>query len=253
MSQKVVRPRVDPRIEYPDTDGEPMSDNEASEWRMVDCWTALRRACRRKGFRAYVGMSVFVYPVEGKPWLRNSPDLFAAPGSDPEGLRTSFRCWEEGGRVEFAGEFLSRTRHERLESPEVDDRVRFYRDELRTRELFLYEPLGFHFRDGFRFSFRRLDLDGDYREVPPGEDGWHRSEVIPFEFRPLDDRVEFRDPATGEVFLPDRLRAEAVESRAEAVESRAEAEKTPAEAAQARIRELEEELERLRGGGPAGG
>ncbi|MBI4612214.1 MAG: hypothetical protein HY720_01250 [Planctomycetes bacterium] len=261
MSHETARPPIRKDIVYPDSDGEPMSDNEGSAQRMMDTWTGLRAAYRWSGARAYVGMNLFVYPVEGKPWLRNSPDIFVAPGSSREPLRTSFRYWDEEGRVEFAGEVLSRTKRERLESPEVLERVDFYANELGTRELFLYEPLGFRFEDGFRFAFLRAGTDGRYHVVEPGEDGWYRSEVLPYEFRPLDDRVEFRDPGTGEIFLPDSRRAERAEREAERADheaeradheaERAEREARARAAAEERLRELEQEIERLRGNPPA--
>ncbi|MBI4613198.1 MAG: hypothetical protein HY720_06265 [Planctomycetes bacterium] len=230
------------RIVYPDTDGEPMSDSDANADRMIDTFTALARAHRSRGRKAYVSKNLFVYPVRGKPWLRNSPDILVAPGCEDR-KRPSFKYWEEPGRVLFAGEFISFLRRETLESPEVEERIDFYRKELGTRELFIYQPLGKNQEDGYRFFFFRLRSEGPDEEIEPGEDGWYRSEILDLDLRPLDDRVEFRDPATGEIYLPDSIRAEREAQRAERETERAEREAAARKDLEAEVRRLRAELE----------
>lgn len=50
-----------------------------------------------------------------------------------------------------------------------------------------------------------------------GADGWYRSETLAPELRADDVGVWFPDAATGEVYLPDGLRAEVERERADAV------------------------------------
>lgn len=217
------------------TPDEPVADNDFNLRRMVDSASALREAYRRRGERAYVSIHLAVYPVEGDPGIRNVPDLLVAPGCDDHG-RFSFRYWDEPGTVDFAGEFLSPARGERFGDRDIERRIEVYRDALRTREVFVYAPRTKELEDGFDFHFLRLDDAGRYEDVGPGEHGWYASLVLGLEFRPLDEALEFRDPATGRVFLPDSRRAE-----------RASRESERADRAEARLRQLERELERLRG------
>lgn len=205
---------------YPDSDGKPMADHETNAERMIDTCSALREGFRRRGEPAHVSRDQLVYPVEGDPKIRNAPDILVAPGCE-EHARPSFKCWDEPGRIVFAGEFLSFVKHERYESRSIKKRIDFYRDHLGTEELFIYQPLGMEFSDGFRFFFLRLGPSGAYGEVEPAEDGWYRSQVTPFDFRPVLERLEVRDSRTGELFLPDRLRADRAEERAREAEERA--------------------------------
>lgn len=236
---------------YPDSDGEPMSDHEANTDRMVDARGALRLSMRLRGRKAFVGMDHFVYPVEGEPLTRNAPDVFVAPGCEAlkdGSKRPSFKYWEEEGTVDFAGEFLSPIKHEKLDSPGVLERVEFYRLDLCTRELFLYEPLGIDPSAGFRFKFLRMARQGSYKEVRPAGDGWYTSRVLDLELRPTNERVEFRDPRTKEIYPSDLQRAERESERAERESERAKRERRARLEAEARIRELEERLREREGG-----
>ncbi len=256
---------MDPRlreIEYPDSDGEPISDTDANIQRMFDAQTALKEAMRRRGVKAYVCGGVFVYPIEGDPTVRNSPDILVAPECEPWPPRASFRYWEEPGRVQFAGEFLWVTERQTLE--DQWDCIEFYRGRLGTEELFLYEPLGEGMYDGFRFRFLRLDRGGVDQVIEPDGDGWFRSRGLGLDLRPTAERIEFRDSSTGEKYLPDRLRAEQAAARAdrtahEVTRAEVHAARADHEAARAdrevaesvrlerRVAQLEAELRRLRG------
>ncbi|MBI4613342.1 MAG: hypothetical protein HY720_06995 [Planctomycetes bacterium] len=220
-----------PKLVYPSSDGEPMADNDSNRERMVNSASALREAFRRRGEMAYASTDLFVYPIEGEPWTRNAPDVLVAPGCEQK-LRESFKYWEEPGTVQFAGEFLSVRKRETFESDEIQERIEFYRTKLATRELFIYQPLDIAIDSGFHFHFLRIGGDGRYHEVRPNSDGWFASEVLALEIRPADGGIEFRDPASGEVYL--------------SAESRAEREVERAERAEQRVAELERELERLR-------
>ena len=81
------------RIEYPESDGEPIADNTKQfDWIM-----------RIKGrldivFRddpqVFVAGDLFWYPVEGHPEIRQAPDVLAVFGR-PKGHRRSYLQWEE--------------------------------------------------------------------------------------------------------------------------------------------------------------
>lgn len=229
-------------IEYPCCDDQPMTDSDANKRRMDRTASAIEEAYRRRGTTAYVSKDTFVYPVEGHPEIRNAPDILVAPGCE-QGDRLSFKCWEEPGGIEFAGEFLQITQRERLDSPKLAKKVRFYRERLRTRELFLYEPKGQDPADGFEFRFLRLTADGEYTRVEPNDDGWYKSQVLGLLLRPAPLQLDLMDPITGERYLSDPERAEAQKARADAAEERAQAAEEAARASQAEIARLRAQLE----------
>lgn len=231
---------MDPRLReivYPDSDGEPMSDNAANAQRMIDTRTALIDAMRRRGVAAYVWGDQFVYPVEGEPSIRNSPDLFVVPGLEHV-LRPTVKYWEvEPAKVLFAGEFLSIIKRQTLDNQTKS--IEFYRRRLGTQELFLYQPLGEGMYDGFVFRFLRLRQRGPDRVIEPDPDGWYRSRVLGLDLRPAAERIEFRNPRTGEEYLPDSVRAEQEAARAARSEE-------ACRALEERVAQLEAELRRAR-------
>lgn len=83
-----------PEYEYPESDGEPMGDNDTQ----IELMILLRQALRRlfDGQQVYISANVFWYPVHGKPGIRTAPDLIVAFGRPP-GNRGSYREWDEDG------------------------------------------------------------------------------------------------------------------------------------------------------------
>ena len=81
-----------PPLEYPDSDGEPMGDNDIQ----IDLMFLLRQGLRRlfAGRQVYVSANVFWYPVQGQPGIRTAPDVIVAFGRPP-GNRRSYREWDE--------------------------------------------------------------------------------------------------------------------------------------------------------------
>lgn len=82
-------------VHYPDSDGQPMSDNTLQfDWIAILKWNAEAQ------FRADPGVFVagdhLIYAVEGDPAARQAPDVYVAFGR-PKGYRGSYKVWEEGG------------------------------------------------------------------------------------------------------------------------------------------------------------
>ena len=91
----VTRVPAKQEIEYPDSDGKPMSDHTLQyRWIVVI----------REGIAAqyaddrdiFVGANLLWYPVEGKPRIRGAPDVMVAFGR-PQGERGSYKQWVEAG------------------------------------------------------------------------------------------------------------------------------------------------------------
>jgi hypothetical protein len=82
-----------PEIIYPETDGEPMAQNTKQAEVMMTLKENLdaRFADRDDVF---VAIDHFWYPVEGRPNIRQAPNVMVVLGR-PKGHRGSHRQWEE--------------------------------------------------------------------------------------------------------------------------------------------------------------
>jgi Uma2 family endonuclease len=81
-------------IEYPDSDGQPMSDNTLQFKWIVTIKEGLE-ALLRDAPDVFVAGDLLWYPEEGKPKTRTAPDVMVAFGR-PKGYRGSYKQWEEG-------------------------------------------------------------------------------------------------------------------------------------------------------------
>ena len=89
--QKIVQPP----IEYPDDNGEPMAENTLQFTWIVVIKEGLE-ALFRHNPDVFVAGDLLWYPVEGKPKIRSAPDAMVAFGR-PKGRRGSYKQWEEAG------------------------------------------------------------------------------------------------------------------------------------------------------------
>lgn len=81
-----------PDLDYPDSDGEPMGDNDTQ----IELMFLLRQGLRRlfAGQQVYISANLLWYPVHGEPAIRTAPDVIVAFGRPP-GRRRSYREWDE--------------------------------------------------------------------------------------------------------------------------------------------------------------
>lgn len=84
-----------PEVEYPDSDGEPMADNDTQRELMMTLRVGFSAMFERLGVEAYVSANSFWYPIEGDNRTRRAPDTYVALGR-PGGERPSYRQWLEG-------------------------------------------------------------------------------------------------------------------------------------------------------------
>ncbi len=94
MSTDPARPLPRAPVVYPESDGEPTSDNTEQ----FDAIVTLRENLNRVLPDAFVAGNILWYPVEGDPTTRIGPDVLVALGR-PKGPRGSYLQWEEGGHV----------------------------------------------------------------------------------------------------------------------------------------------------------
>src|SRR4051795_2534945 len=82
-------------IDYPDSDGLPMSDNTL-QFQWITTLVGGLEALFRDDPNVFVAGDLLWYPVEGDNVTRSAPDAMVAFGR-PKGYRGSYKQWVEGG------------------------------------------------------------------------------------------------------------------------------------------------------------
>ncbi|PSB54606.1 Uma2 family endonuclease [Chamaesiphon polymorphus] len=122
------------QIEYPDSDGKPMSDN-TKQFRWITIVKYNLDWLFTNDDNVFVAGDLLWYPVEGNPKRRVAPDVMVAFGR-PKGDRGSYKQWEEAGippQVVF--EILSPGNT----SNEMAAKLAFY-DRHDVEEYYIYDP-----------------------------------------------------------------------------------------------------------------
>ena len=176
---KPPRRQVPAPVEYPESDGKPMSETPIHWHATVDFAHPLidRYAARPD---AYVGSDMLMYWEEGDIDKRVSPDVFVAFGPDKEPERRVWKVWEEGVAADFVLEVTSRSTQGRDEGFKAE----LY-ERLGVTEYWQFDPTEDYLRPNLKG--RRLGPDGAYEAVPLERRdgalvGW--SEVLGLELRP---------------------------------------------------------------------
>jgi Uma2 family endonuclease len=132
MSTYISPPR--PTIVYPDSDGQPMSDNTL-QFKWIVTIAGGLDALFIDDPNVFVAGDLLWYPVEGKPSIRIAPDAMVVFGR-PKGDRGSYKQWEEatiGPQVVF--EVLSPGNR----AGEMERKFQFY-DRYGVEEYYIYDP-----------------------------------------------------------------------------------------------------------------
>ena len=195
------------RIFYPESDGKPMAETKFHRAVMMALIDGLQDWFAA-GPLAYVSGNEFLYFVEGDPRRVVSPDVWLALGIDGAGQGRSFKTWEQGGKApDLVVEVSSKST--RLE--DLRKKFDLYRDELKVREYFLFDPLGEYLDpplQGYRL------LEGEYVPIGP-EAGRLPSEAVNLHLEADGAQVRLFDPATGRRLLTrlERIEAEKASAR----------------------------------------
>ena len=240
MSRPILPPAA---IEYPESDGKPMAENDAQR-------DVLLYACGVLGLRyrerddVYVSGDLLIYYEEGNPRVSIVPDVFVVFGVEDR-KRGNYKVWEEGKGPDFVLEVASPSTWRE----DVERKPGVYAG-LGVREYFLFDPTGEHYTP--RLQGYRL-VGGEYERLRVVESIDRtltmRSEVLELELRAKGGREEmrFHDPATGEDLLSHGEERAARLEEAAAREEETAAYRTALARAGARIAELEA---RVDGKGP---
>jgi Uma2 family endonuclease len=228
-----ITPSRRPEIEYPDSDGQPMSDNTLQfEW-IVTIKEGLE-ALFRNDPQVFVGGDLLWYPLKEKPKTRVAPDTMVVFGR-PKGYRGSYKQWEEAGIApQVVFEILSPGNR----PGEMIRKFQFY-EKHGVDEFYLYDPESGALEGWLRGAQGLVAIDDMNGHVSPrlgirfepGE-GPNNLKIIGPDGRPFLTYVELFDDREAERQRADfeRQRAEAERQRAEAESQRAEAESQRAEA-----------------------
>lgn len=122
------------RIVYPDSDGQPMSESDATRDYLIYGVEVLKLYFKSRP-NIYVSGNLFIYYEEGNPKASVSPDVFVVFGVSNR-KRRSYKTWEEGNKLpSFILEITSRTtkRQDETEKPQLYAR-------LGVTEYFQYDP-----------------------------------------------------------------------------------------------------------------
>jgi len=223
-----------PAIEYPDSDGLPMSDNTLQNDWMFKIKGGLSTLFLNDP-NVFVACDLLWYPVQGDQNKRMGPDVMVVFGR-PKGRRGSYKQWEEGNlppHVVF--EVLAPGNR----PGEMDRKFRFY-EQYGVEEYYVYDP-----DDGSLEGWRRV---GNHLEAIPQMAG-HVSPRLGIRFDPGEgpDNLRIFRP-DGTLFLSfDELseKSEAEERRADEEHLRAEEQARVAEAERQRADEERQRAERL--------
>ena len=102
MARVAVVPET---IDYPDSDGLPMAENESQFWPILYVGSALDRYYQNRE-DVYVVGNLLVYYQEGDKDKSVSPDLMVVLGASKH-VRSSYRVWEEPKAPDFVLEIAS--------------------------------------------------------------------------------------------------------------------------------------------------
>ncbi|MYF48981.1 MAG: Uma2 family endonuclease [Gammaproteobacteria bacterium] len=204
------------RVEYPESDGEPMGETFLHVDAAIDVRTILVALHAERGEDACVGCNNFVYYEEGNPRKVVTPDVFVAYGVPQDTDRRVFKIWEEGVTPDWVLEVTSKSTWR-----EDEDAKRRLYERLGVTEYWQFDPTGDYLDPILK---GRALADGRYRELElERRDGGlcRFSEVLGLDLRLEGGRLRFFDPKGGKYLLTPEEQRRALE------------------AAEARIRELE--------------
>jgi Uma2 family endonuclease len=217
-------------IEYPCSDGQPMSDNTKQARWIFTLFGGLLAEFRHRE-DVFVAADNLWYPVEGEPTIRVAPDVYVVFGR-PKGDRMSYLQWEENNiPLTVVFEVLSPSNTVR----EMDNKLLFY-DEHGVEEYYSYDPDSDELKVWIRgqATLARVRFQDQFTSPRLG---------IRFDLTGPEMRV-FQ--SNGDPFLTyDQLKTlqEQEHARAEQERQRAEEERARADKERARADEAERQLE----------
>jgi hypothetical protein len=238
-------------VYYPDSDGKPLAETGVHVAAILLLLELIRRRYAGDGLASAL-VNMFLYYEQGNPKKRVAPDVFLTLGVTDDRHRRTFKVWEEGKAPDLIVEVTSKS----TKKVDLGKKFELYRDVLKVREYFLFDPLEEYLRpplQGFRL------VEGEYVPIRM-VNGRFASEVIGVDFLRIGPDLRLFDPTTGRLIPTGeedateawhqnrlaqlaKLKAEVAVEHAEAAKEHAEAAKEHAEAARERAEAARERAE----------
>ena len=149
-----------PEVIYPHSDGKPVGETPEHAENLLHLVEMLRQWFNDDEM-TYVGGNNFIYYERGNPRRHVSPDVFVGRGIPKLPRRRRYLVWEEHKAPDLVIELTSTS----TVKEDQERKYALYRDVLRVREYFLFDPLGeclkprlqgFRLRQGAYVPIRRL-------------------------------------------------------------------------------------------------
>jgi Uma2 family endonuclease len=228
-----------PKIDYPESDGQPMGETDFHITAILHLLQALRHFFRQAD-QIYVAADMLFYYEEGNPTAYKVPDVFVVKGIAKRD-RHIYKLWKEGVAPCVVFEVTS-------SSTWLEDwgNKRALYEKLGVSEYFLFDPLDEYLSprlQGFRLA------EGYYQPMALSQEGTLYSEELGLRLQPEGTILRLVDPTTDKALptLDEAVEMALAETeRAEAEAKRALAEAERADTAEAELARLRAELERLR-------
>ena len=228
--------------DYPDSDGQPMADSTLQYQWIVMLVSGLRALFQNRD-DVFVAGDLLWYPVQGHREICAAPDAMVAFGR-PKGHRRSYKQWEEGG---LAPQVAFEVRSHKNTETDMARKREFY-ERYGVQEYYDYDPDEKELKVWLR--------NGDRFEPVPNPDGFVSPLLgISFELRSGEDMVVYkpdgtfmRDPvdALARLDVAEAQNVDLLEENAD-LEETVEVERRARQQAEAKLRDLEEQLRRLGG------
>ena len=232
-------PEEDPNIFYPDSDDEPMAEDDWQRRALIDTSEALILHFADRP-DVYVSADMFIYYEMNNPNRSVAPDVLVSYGvSDHQ--RRSYFVWREDKPPDFVLEIASPGTYER----DATDKRDIYAG-MGVTEYWRFDPTGDHFQP--RLVGERLNERGGYDPLPVAEaEGILRgySTTLGLDLCLVRGELRLYDPAT-QSWLP-TLREESAarrvaEERSQVAQERAQFAEERSRAAEERAQALEQIL-----------
>jgi Uma2 family endonuclease len=232
MATAPDRPRAR-TVKYPTSDGKPMAETEIHRDDMIDLIQTLQDHYAETP-KVCVSGNMLMYYEEGNRRKHVSPDVFVTLGI-PKKERENYLIWEEGKAPDAVIEVTSKSTKREDQKKKHD----LYRDVLRVREYFLFDPT----QDYLKPPLQGFRLEGDeYIRIEP-VDGRLPSEVLGLHLERDGKELRLYDPETRSWLPKPRERQKAAEQRAETADQRAETAEQRAETAKQEVETAKQEAE----------
>jgi Uma2 family endonuclease len=232
-------------IDYPESDGKPMGETELHRNWTIRILEILQQ--RYRGQSVYVASDLLLYFEEGSPTKFVVPDCFVVRNCATH-LRRTFQTWKEGRVPDVVIEVTSRS----TSRTDMVDKPIIY-EMMGVQEYFLYDPTSDYLQSSLQ-GYRLIE--GQFREITP-INGQLRCLTLGVDLSVHDQDLQIIDFETGVEQLTEaqfeqeaRLAAEQGREREcrekEREREAKEREQAARVVAEGRVRELEDELRRLR-------